>query len=240
MASGGERSVAQVPKAVVIGLAFLAAAQVALRLGDRSHASDASDLPAAPSASAVRLFSLGDPVPAAKLLMLYLQSFDYQSGTRLPFQALDYSRLEQWLGLVLALDPRGQYPLMAASRVYADVPQADKQRSMLDFVYREFFADPDRRWPWLAHAAAVAKHRLNDMERARLYAHAIQEHARGDAVPLWAKQMEAFILEDMSELETARIMIGGFIASGQVKHPGELRFLEQRLKEIEKRIEGTR
>ena len=48
--------------------------------------------------------------------------------------------------------------------------------------------------------------------------------------------MEAFILEDMDELETARIMIGGFVQSGQVKDAGELRFLEQRLQEIEARL----
>jgi hypothetical protein len=40
----------------------------------------------------------------------------------------------------------------------------------------------------------------------------------------------------MDELETARVMIGGFVNSGQVKDPGELRFLDQRLKAIEARI----
>jgi len=45
--------------------------------------------------------------------------------------------------------------------------------------------------------------------------------------------MEIFILEDMNELETARIMIGGYVASGRVKDPAELRFLDQRLKELE-------
>jgi len=47
-------------------------------------------------------------------------------------------------------------------------------------------------------------------------------------VPLWARQMEAFILEDMDELETARLIIGGYIQSGDVRDPGELRFLEER------------
>jgi len=36
--------------------------------------------------------------------------------------------------------------------------------------------------------------------------------------------MEAFILEDMDELETARLIIGGYIQSGDVRDPGELRF----------------
>ena len=57
-------------------------------------------------------------------------------------------------------------------------------------------------------------------------------------MPLWAKQMEIFILEDMNELETARIMIGGFLASGTVTDPAEIRFLDQRLREIEARMKG--
>ena len=49
--------------------------------------------------------------------------------------------------------------------------------------------------------------------------------------------MEAFILEDMNELETAGVMIGGFLEKGLIKDPGEARFLEQRLKEIEARTQ---
>jgi hypothetical protein len=45
--------------------------------------------------------------------------------------------------------------------------------------------------------------------------------------------MEIFILEDLNELETARLIIGGAVQSGAVKDPAELRFLEQRLKELE-------
>ena len=111
---------------------------------------------------------------------------------------------------------------------------------MLEFVYRQFFVDPNRRWPWLAHAAAIAKHRLKDLPLARRYAGAIQRDATADDVPLWAKQMEIFILEDMNELQTARIMIGGYIQSGKVKDPAELRFLEERLKQLEARMRKPR
>ena len=54
-------------------------------------------------------------------------------------------------------------------------------------------------------------------------------------MPLWARQMEIFILEDMNELEAARIMLGGLLQSGVIQDPAELRFLKQRLEELEAR-----
>jgi hypothetical protein len=46
--------------------------------------------------------------------------------------------------------------------------------------------------------------------------------------------MQAFILEDMNELDAARLVIGGYVSSGKVKDPGELRFLDERLEELER------
>jgi len=228
-----ERPIAHVPRTVLALLALGLAAQVGFKLSTPPRGAKAEDLTPAPSPATLKLASFGEPIALAKVLMLYLQAFDYRSGTQIPYRELDYARLEDWLARILELDPRGQYPLLAASRLYAEVPDEAKQRSMLEFVYRQFFADPNRRWPWLAHAAVIAKHRLHDLPLARRYAAAIQRYATAEDVPLWAKQMEIFILEDMNELETARIMIGGYVASGRVKDPAELRFLDQRLKELE-------
>jgi hypothetical protein len=106
---------------------------------------------------------------------------------------------------------------------------------VLEFIYQEFARDPDRRWPWLAHAALLAKHRLKDLPLARRYAAAIDRMTTSRDVPLWAKQMEIFILEDMDELEAARIMLGGLLERGEIRDPNELRFLRRRLEELEKR-----
>lgn len=231
-----ERSFRLVPWTVFLVLGLALAAQISIRTAIPLPVPKAADLPRPPGSGTLAIASFGDPIPLAKLLMLYLQAFDYQSGDRTPFQALDYEKLQAWLSQILRLDPKGQYPLMAASRLYADVPNEAKKRQMLEFVYQEFFKDPNRRWQWLAHAAAVAKHGLKDLPLARRYAAAIQQHATGEDVPLWARQMEIFILEDMNELETARIMIGGYIEKGLIKHPGELWTMEKRLKEIEARM----
>src|SRR5204863_8488512 len=114
-----------------------------------------------------------------------------------------------------------------------------RARLVLEFVYREFERDPARRWPSLAHAAILAKHRLGDLPMAQRYAAALTRHAT-EAMPLWARQMEVFILEDMNELDAARILLGGMLESGAVRDPDEARFLALRLKELEARLEEER
>ncbi len=192
-------------------------------------------LPPPPSTEALRLASFGDPIVFAKTLMLWLQAHDNQPGVSIPFRALDYARVQSWLERILSLDPKGQYPLLAASRVYGAVSDEKRKRMMLEFVYRHFFEDPDRRWRWLAHAAIVAKHQLDDQNLALKYARAITDKARGEEVPAWARDMSVIVLEDMGEIDDAKFLIGGLIHSGRITDPHELRFLEQKLKELEEK-----
>lgn len=233
-----ERPISDVPRGVLGALLLALLLQIGLRTSEGPPSARASDLEAAPADSVLRLAAFGDPAPLARLMMLYLQSFDLRADNQIRYHEMDYATLTLWLGRILSLDPSGQYPLHAASRIYAEVPDPVRQRAMLEFVYEQFFADPERRWPWLAHAAYIARHELRDLPLARRYAAAIQQHVHGPAVPLWARQMEAFILEEMNELEAARIMFGGFIASGQVKEPGEVRLLEEKLKQIEAKLKA--
>jgi hypothetical protein len=231
-----ERPPRAVPAAIWLALVAALSAQIAWRMVQAPAAPRAADLPPPPSAHALRLASFGEPNALARLLMLYLQAFDYSGTNASSYGQLDYGRLTAWLQAILALDPRSEYPLFAASRVYAESQDPARSRLALDFVYRQFFADPDRRWPWLAHAAILAKHRLHDLALARRYAAAIDSHTRSADVPLWAKQMEIFILEDMDELEAARILIGGLLESGAIRDPAEARFLRLRLEELERRL----
>ncbi len=231
-----ERRLAAVPRAVIglLGIAFVA--QVAWH-GVRANLNAVAEaLPPAPSAATLRMASFGDPLVFAKTLMLWLQAHDNQPGVSIPFRNLDYARVQTWLDRILELDPRGQYPLLAASRVYGAVADQERKRMMMEFVYQSFLEDPNRRWRWLAHAAIVAKHQLKDPELALRYARAITELARGEEVPAWARDMTVIVLEDMGELEDAKFLIGGLIHSGRVTDPHEIRFLERKLEELEEKI----
>jgi hypothetical protein len=231
-----ERPLGDVPAWLWAALGACLALQFGIQGLRPPPAATAADLPPPPRPAALRAASFGEPAAAARLAMLYLQAFDLGAGNLRPYQQLDFKVLAGWLRAILDTDPRSGYPLFAAARIYAEVEDPARSRVMLEFVHQAFLEDPNRRWPWLAHAALLAKHRLKDLPLARRYAADLQRLTTAAEVPLWARQMEVFILEDMNELEAAKILLGGLLHSGRLEDPAERRFLEQRLKELEARI----
>ncbi|MEO5363533.1 MAG: hypothetical protein H7838_07910 [Magnetococcus sp. DMHC-8] len=177
----------------------------------------------------LRVFSLGEPVVLAKGLMLWLHSFDDQAGLKVTIPDLDVGRLEGWLGSILDLDPRGQYPLLAAVRYYGELATPAQQRRLGEFVFRRFLEDPAARWPWLAHAAIAARHRLHDLPLALRYARALRRHTTAGQVPAWVGQMEIVLLEEMGEWQEARALIEALLAGDALRDPRERHFWTERL-----------
>ena len=232
-----DRGIASVPAPI----RWMLAAALVLQMGWHAWRPDASAetraLAPVPAVATLRVAALGDEAVLAKLLMLRLQAHDRQPGVSLPFRDLDYGRVAGWLDAIIDLDPSADAPLMAAARVYGSVSDPGRQRTMFNLVHRRFLEDPARRWPWLAHAAVMAKHRMGDPALALRYARAVTEHAVGPGVPAWVRDMSALIAADMGELKTARILIGGLLYSGRVRDPGEIRFLDAQLARLE--AQGT-
>jgi len=226
------RSINSVPKPALLLLAMALCAQIMWHVSHPAAAPTAARLPPTPTLAALQLASLGEPLALSKLLLLYVQSFDDQPGVPAPFRQLDFERVRNWLELTLKLDPRGQYPLFLASRVYGETGDAVKQRVMMEFVYRQFFVDPNRRWSSLANAALTTRHRLNDLPTAERYAQALREKATGADVPHWANQMDIFMLADMQQYQRARQLLDQLIASGQITDARELQFLQERRDKI--------
>lgn len=230
-----ERALSAVPKPVLALLALALALQVFWGLRTPLPQASAHTLSPPPNYDTIAAASFGERISASQALALYLQAFDNQPGISIPFRSLDYAIVAQWLERMLELDARAQYPLLMATHLYAQVPDSVRQRQMLDFTYQHFFAAPNQRWQWLAHAAIVAKHRLHDLPLALKYAQAIAKHANGSDVPHWAQQMPIFILEEMGETESAKILLGGLLANNTLSDPHEIRFLTERLNVLQAR-----
>jgi hypothetical protein len=135
------------------------------------------------------------------------------------------------MAAALELDPDNRNILLAASQLYSQVPDPQRQRIMLDFVHQQFLLDPESRWPYLAHAALVSRHRLQDTQLALAYA---KDLSAVKSAPDWVRQMSLLLLSDSGERQQARILLGGLLASGTLKDPREIGFLLNRVNAAEK------
>lgn len=219
-------------------LLALVCAQLLFAAG-QPRTSAPSQLPRAPQPQALRVFAFGDPIALAQSLLLHLQSLEVEAGASIPLARLDYRNVETWLQRVLDLDPAAGYPLLLATHVYAQVPDAARQRQMLEFTYRAYLRDPARRWRWLAHACLMARHRLRDLPLALRYARALSAADASSAIPGWALQMESLVREELGEPEAARVLLGALLASGRVRDPQEIGFLVSELQRLSASVEAS-
>lgn len=228
-----DRPVGDVPYLVTALLIITIGIQLVWHSQQEPIVAVAADLPLPKSARTYVISSMGEPIAMSKILNLWLQAFDNQPGLSISFRQLDYYRLTKWLDTILELDPQGVYPMLVAARVYGSIKNEERQRIMMEYIYFKFNQNPNRHWRWLAHAIITAKHKLKDMPLALKYADALAKKAYGKEVPYWAKDMKIIVLEDMGEVEAAKILVGGLIASGEITDSHELNFLEEKIRVLE-------
>ena len=225
----GERPMSSVPVIIKIVLFFSFILQLGYHETTSGLVTKIDPLPVPFANQQLDVLSMGEPVTLSKMLMLWLQAYDNQPGISIPFIQLDYGILIGWLNKIIYLDPYSHYPLLSASRIYSEVPDEDKKREILEFVYQKFVEDPANRWQWMAHAVYVAKHRLLDKELALKYARELRIQTTNEMAPQWARQMELFVMEDIGDIESAQILLGGLIESGEITDASEIEFLTSRL-----------
>jgi len=231
-----ERPLSDVPASVKIFLLFSLVLQLLWHSVQEPVVARAEDLVPPLSTRTYVMSSFGEPIAVSKFLNLWLQAFDNQPGASISFHQLNYPLLTKWLDTILALDPRGHYPMLVAARVYGSIKDPEKQRIMTEYIFHKFNENPNKYWRWLAHAIITAKHEIKDNALALKYANALAEKATGKNVPYWAKDMKIIVLEDMGEVEAAKILVGALIDSGEITDPYELKFLTQKIATLEEKL----
>jgi hypothetical protein len=229
-----QRSLKKIPLLISMLLLCSLILQITWQLNNLKRDFRPQPLPEVASQNVLNLYNFGDNVVAARLWILWLQSYSSQSGEYISNNNINYKYLIDWLDAILAQDSNTQYPLFLASYQYILVKHPQKQRQVLEFIQQQFFIDPQRRWRWLAQAVVTAKYRLQDLALALKYADILNTYAPIiPNMPDWAKEMQVFILEDMGELAQARLLIGGLLTNGLITDPDEIIFLNEKLQALE-------
>jgi hypothetical protein len=190
---------------------------------------DVGDLDTPPRLALTRVASLGENAFAGYLADLFLQNFNVSLGRATPVAAMNRSTVIRWLDLSTDLDADSRYPMLLAARHFAETGTPEQRRSMLGWIYQRFQERPNERWPWQVHAVFAARHVLHDNALAETYAAALRTRVTDPKAPSWVAQMDFLLRADLGEAEDAKLLLAGLIGAGQIRSPGELKFLEARI-----------
>ncbi len=183
-------------------------------------------VPPVPSAAMVKLSELGDAQWLFRTYALQLQHAGDSFARVTPLKDYDYQALYDWWKILDGLDPQSHYNASLVAYYYSS---SQNVMEHLPFVvrYLEEHSDlnPEKKWWWYAQAAYHANHRLKDKNWALRIAEKLYNLPRDVKMPLWARQMKIFFLEQEGEYVEACQMILNILDTHEDLSEGEINFI---------------
>lgn len=224
------------PRALQIRINLALGALLALNLGLWFASSDMqakwAGVPPVPRQETAVMMALGDGQFSFRSGAITLQNLGDTGGRVTPLKEYSYAMLGQWFALLHLLDPASDHIPMAAAYYFGATPVKKDVRVVVDYLGRIGQNPYGEKWRWLAHAAYLARHKLDDLPLALDLAYKLSRmQVAGGELPLWARQMPAFILKEQGERDSARDLIEQMLATEKNLHPNEVNFMAAYLTE---------
>jgi hypothetical protein len=181
-------------------------------------------IPVPPSPLAVSAMAFGDRQGLYRLLAHELQDFGDTGGRVTPLLNYDYDRVLTWLRVLDGLDDRSDYSLALASYLFGQISDPRRASMMAGYVRDRAMLDPVRNWRWLAQAVYIARHHAHDMRMALVIARDLAA-VPDPSLPMWTRQMPAFVLAGVGDTEAARDLMGAILGSSSNISPEERNFM---------------
>lgn len=220
---------------LLAGFLLFLAAQVLLWFHLRPIRPSMAIVPPLPTERSVKAFSLGDGQFYFRLLAFRLQNAGDTFGRNTPLKDYDYAVLEKWFFLLDTLDAKSNYVPALAGYYFSQSQHPEDVRHVITYLEHNYESDPQTKWWWLAHSVYLANHRLKDKELALRLAYKLGTSPA--EMPFWARQMPAFILEQMGERQQSYLIIKNILDTAKDIPPGELSFMEYFIRDRLKYLE---
>ena len=183
------------------------------------------NVPPAPTEHQSAIMSLGDRGLAYRANAVMLQNFGSVGGRSESLKKYNYADLEDWFFLEDRLDHVSDAVPMMAAYYYGGVHDAEKLPFVINYLEHVGQSSIKEKWRWLGHAVYLARHELDDLDRALELAYLLSENPNPDMAS-WARQMPAFLLEAKGEKDLAYdIMLSILQTEGEKLHPNEVNFM---------------
>jgi len=185
-------------------------------------------VPPAPDRTGAVIMSLGDEQFSYRFGGLTIQGLGDGGGRVVSLKDYNYTLLGQWFRLLNELDPASNHVPMVAAFYFGGTPVPSDVGIVVDYLAAIGSSPVGNKWRWLMQAVFLARHRMHDLDRALELAYRLARmQPIGDDLPLWARQMPAFILKETGEKEAAREIMEHMLAESTADiHPNEINFMK--------------
>ena len=181
------------------------------------------DVPPTPSVSGALWSALGDRQFAFRSYGIMIQNMGDTGGKVTSLSDYDYEALGHWFGLSHQLDPNsGFMPLIAGYFFGAIRDHPEKLPPIIDYLELAAGDGEGQKWRWLGQAALLARHKMNDLDRALELANKLAAFENPEMAN-WARQMPVVVLTAQGEKESAyAFMVNLLKTEADSLHPNEV------------------
>lgn len=163
-------------------------------------------VPEVPSFNQARAMAFGDEQLYFRYLALYIQNCGDSFGRFTALKHYDYKLLLKWMLLLDKLDSKSNFTPAIASYYYSNTQNIADVRYIIEYLDQHYDLNPRTKWWWLSQATTIAQSKLKDKRLALSLAYKLT-NAPAEDIPIWARQMPAFILEELGDKEQAMLII---------------------------------
>lgn len=209
--------------------------QVALWTQTKQYKPNLAIVPDVPSKLSVKAFSLGDEQFYFRTLAYELQNAGDTFGRFTALKNYNYEKLYNWFTLLDTLDSKSHFIPSLAAYYYSQSQHTPDLKYVVKYLEESSERDLYHKWWWMSQAVYLANSKLQDKDWALRLANKLASTPRND-IPLWVKQMPAFIHEQRGEEEQALQIIESIVNNVDKIDQGEMNFMAyfvtERLKKL--------
>jgi hypothetical protein len=178
----------------------------------------------APSIATGLLYGFGDKQLAYYSLALTLQNMGDLGGHITPIKDYDMKNVAQWLRLTYAFDKKSRYAPTLAGYYFGATQEPSELRPIISYLRIAGNSSENELWRYLAQAVYLARFQLKDQTLALDLAYQLAA-LDGPDMPMWTKQMPAFVMSNVGDKQASRDLFLTLMATSKNISRQELNFM---------------
>lgn len=196
--------------------------------GTRNIKNEMEIIPPVPSREILKAFSFGDEQMAFRYYGYKLQFAGDLFGRVTPLKDYDYAKLYKWWKVLDEIDPISDLVVNMVTYYFGATQNPKEQLPyVVKFIEEHSDKNPELKWWWYAQAVYNARYGAEDDVTALRIANKLAKLPKELRIPIWTRQLEAFIYEKRGEFQPAcDIIINVIKEFGQNRlSEGEMNFM---------------